>query len=151
MWAYEYNESGRLTTAFSPTGKLILSAAYDDDGKAIESQSGQTFFFSYSARTTTVTDGTGKAYVFEHDAEGATTALRSTTGVWWRISFDGSHRVRKLILPDRSYAYTYAPGGQVTSLVEISPIERYPHPLPIRPTRPPDCEHVSASPGFRDR
>lgn len=120
-WGYAYGELGLLVTASGPNGETVLHARYDDDGTVVESQTGRTFFFSYSPRKTIVIDDGGQTYTFEHDAEGATVALQSTAGISWRIAFDNQRRVADLIRPESSYSFTYTTSGKVSKVVEWFP------------------------------
>ena len=120
LWAYEYGFHGRLTRAIGPNGKDILRIDYDASGRAIQSNSGREYSFSYAPDETVVTEGIGHVHVFGHNAAGVTNRFDSTNGVWWRLVLDQRNQVTAIQSSNGEYRFSYGPQGEIISAVEIT-------------------------------
>ena len=95
-WRHVYGTDRRLTEAVGANGEPFLLVDYDESGRVEESRSGREYSFDYEGRKTTVTEGTGYRHTFEQSHTGATRSFASTTGISWRLEFDGENRVRSV-------------------------------------------------------
>ena len=144
-WTYNY-QSGRLTQAEDPLGRVLLRARYDKAGRVVESGDGAgTSLYEYDltsggvSRRTDVTDPAGVRNIFEHTERGALTAVTDDEGkALLRIeytaanrparianalggetvfAYDAENRVVRQSAGDGTYqAYIYDERGQVSSI-----------------------------------
>ena len=120
LWWHEYDADGRLVAAMGGNRRPYLRAAYDRDGRAVESETGRRYTFSYGAKRTTVVDGTGARHVFERNAAGATIGLSSTAGADWWLGLNADSRVKVAELGDRTIEYEYDAVGRITRMSEMT-------------------------------
>ena len=114
-WRHVYGTDRRLTEAVGANGEPFLLVDYDESGRVEESRSGREYSFDYEGRKTTVTEGTGYRHTFEQSHTGATRSFASTTGISWRLEFDGENRVRSVAHQGGRHALDYDADGSIAS------------------------------------
>ena len=115
-WDYRYRDDGLLAGAVDPEGRTYLAADYDAAERVVRaSADGRLHAYDHGPDGTTVAAGTGEVHAFSRNAAGATTALKATTGVSWRLSLDAANRISTLTLPARTITYDYGGNGKVAA------------------------------------
>jgi RHS repeat-associated protein len=91
--SYEYDGNGRLTKVTAPSGKVLLAAAYEGEGKVAwveEPGVGRTTFsYNPGARQTTITRADGVQVVQDYDEHGRLIVERVVGGAAQHVILDG--------------------------------------------------------------
>ncbi len=88
-WSYRYDEGDRLSQALDPMGQYGFLALYDEQGRAIEVDSGgQLYRYHYQAGRTLVTDGNEAACLYSQNADGITLGISNSLDVRTRVELD---------------------------------------------------------------
>lgn len=120
LWWHGHALDGAMTSAIGPNRKPYLRVRYGADGRVVETSSGRQYTFDYRDGLTIVKEGAGPVYEFAHNDAGATVGFNSTQGVEWSLTFDDRNRVEGVAAENRSWRYSYGPGGEVTGIEETS-------------------------------
>lgn len=141
-YTYEYDESHRLTAAYTPNGHAFVRNIYDGQGRVIRQydQSGQESVFTYGAQITaprvytdalgnTLThiydsnyylirevDALGYTTVYTRDAAGNVLVRRDKDGSIWRYTYDArGNRLTETDPLNHTWNYAYDARNNLTS------------------------------------
>lgn len=121
-WTYIY-DAHQLTTFMDPNSQVILTTAYDAQGRAYEQFNGlgqRIVKITYNGDgTSTLTDALGRQAVDGYDARGVNTFHTDSAGYTVFKEYDANFRLSRIIDPDGNVAtYTWSADGANLTVIQ---------------------------------
>jgi len=102
IWSYNYDQNELLSAAVTPLGTTDLEFSYDAERRVRSAVvNGYSNTYSYSAQITRAVDESGRATVFESNADGATKKVTNHLGTITEIETDDIGRPSTLLRNDK--------------------------------------------------